>query len=148
MATSFNSVTLVGNITADLELKNTASGIPVCSFSLAVNRKYAKAEQGQQTADFINITAFRHNAEFLARYIKKGNTILVHGQIQTRNYTNKDGQKVYITEIVADEIVALSKNNGASNGAGSNNGYPSVSFGAPSSPNFEELGEDTSLPFD
>ena len=147
MATSFNSVTLVGNITADLELKNTASGIPVCSFSLAVNRKYAKAEQGQQTADFINITAFRHNAEFVSRYMRKGNTILVHGQIQTRNYTNKDGQKVYITEIVADEIVALSKNEGASKGAPVNNGYPTAGFNAPS-PVFEELGDDSSsLPF-
>ena len=146
MASSFNSVTLVGNITADLELKNTASGIPVCSFSLAVNRKFAKSEQGQQTADFINITAFRHNAEFVSRYMRKGNTILVHGQIQTRNYTNNQGQKVYITEIVADEIVALSKNEGASKGAPVNNGYPSVAFGTPS-PVFEELGDDNGLPF-
>ena len=85
---SFNKVILIGNMTADPELKQTAAGVSVCSFSIAVNRRFAKTEQGQQTVDFINIVTWRQSAEFVSRYFKKGNPILVCGQIQTRTWTD------------------------------------------------------------
>ena len=74
---SFNKVILIGNMTADPELKQTTGGISVCSFSIAVNRRFGRSEQGQQTVDFINIVSWRQNAEFVSRYFKKGNPILV-----------------------------------------------------------------------
>ena len=74
---SFNKVILIGNMTADPELKQTAAGISVCSFSIAVNRRFAKPDQGQQNVDFINIVTWRQSAEFVSRYFKKGNPILI-----------------------------------------------------------------------
>ena len=78
---SFNKVILVGNMTTDPELKQTTAGISVCSFSIAVNRRFAKTEQGQQNVDFINIVTWRQQAEFVSRYFKKGNPILICGQL-------------------------------------------------------------------
>ncbi|MBO5908991.1 MAG: single-stranded DNA-binding protein, partial [Clostridia bacterium] len=101
---SFNKVILIGNMTADPELKQTAAGISVCSFSIAVNRRFAKAEQGQQNVDFINIVTWRQQAEFVSRYFKKGNPILICGQIQTRSWSDTQGQKRYASEVVADEV--------------------------------------------
>ena len=69
---SFNKVILIGNMTADPELRQTASGLSVCSFTIAVNRRFSKADQGQQNVDFINIVAWRQQAEFVSRYFKKG----------------------------------------------------------------------------
>lgn len=99
---AFNKVILVGNLTADPELKQTTSGASVCNFTLAVNRRFAK--QGEQAVDFINICTWRASAEFVGKYARKGNSLLVCGSLQTRNYTNQQGQKVYITEVVADEV--------------------------------------------
>lgn len=101
---SFNKCILIGNLTADPELKQTQGGTSVCSFSIAVNRKYAKAEQGQPTVDFINIVAWKQQAEFVCRYFKKGKPILVCGQLQVRTWTDKQGQKRYETEVIADEV--------------------------------------------
>lgn len=96
---SFNKVILVGNLTANPELKQTPSGASVCSFSIAVNRKVQKEE-----VDFISIVAWRQTAEFVAKYFTKGKPILVCGQIQTRSYTDKQGNKRTATEVVADEV--------------------------------------------
>lgn len=101
---SFNKVILIGNMTADPELKQTAGGISVCSFSIAVNRRFAKADQNQQSVDFINIVAWRQSAEFVSRYFAKGSPILVCGQLQTRSYTDNQGQIRHVTEVVADEV--------------------------------------------
>ena len=101
---SFNKVILMGNMTADPELKQTTAGTSVCSFSIAVNRRFAKSEQGQQSVDFINIVTWRQSAEFVSRYFKKGNPILVCGQLQTRTWTDNQGAKRYATEVVADEV--------------------------------------------
>ena len=100
---SFNKVILIGNMTADPELKQTQTGTSVCSFSIAVNRRFSKNEQGQ-TVDFINIVAWRQSADFVCRYFKKGNPILICGQLQTRTWTDNQGQKRYATEVVADEV--------------------------------------------
>ena len=101
---SFNKVILIGNMTADPELKQTTAGTSVCSFSIAINRRFAKADQGQQSVDFINIVTWRQQAEFVSRYFKKGNPILVCGQLQTRTWSDNQGQKRYATEVVADEV--------------------------------------------
>ncbi|MCQ2385393.1 MAG: single-stranded DNA-binding protein, partial [Clostridia bacterium] len=81
---SFNKVILIGNLTADPELKQTAQGTSVCSFSIGVSRRFARADQGQTTADFFNIVTWRQTAEFVVKYFKKGRPILVCGQLQNR----------------------------------------------------------------
>lgn len=98
-----NKAILVGRLTRDPELKTTANGTNVCSFSVAVNRRYKNAE-GNYDADFINCTAWRQTAEFVSKYFTKGRMIGVVGSIQTRNYDDKDGKKVYVTEVAADEV--------------------------------------------
>ena len=149
---SFNKVILVGNMTADPELKQTTSGTSVCSFSIAVNRRFTRAEQGQQTVDFINIVAWRQSAEFVSRYFKKGNPILVCGQLQTRTWTDNQGQKRYATEVIADEVSFVSGPAGA-NGAPAQGStytpeaYSTPSFNSASSASFEEIPGDESLPF-
>lgn len=96
-----NKVILLGRLTKDPELRTTPTGVSVCRFSVAVNRRFAK--EGQQTADFINCVAWRQNAEFLAKYFTKGRMLAVVGTLQTRNY-DKDGQTHYVTEVIADEV--------------------------------------------
>lgn len=98
-----NKAILVGRLTRDPELKSTANGTNVCSFSVAVNRRYKNAE-GNYDADFINCTAWRQTAEFVSKYFTKGRMIGVVGSIQTRNYDDKDGKRVYVTEVAADEV--------------------------------------------
>ena len=154
---SFNKVILVGNLTAQPELKTTNTGLAVCNFSLAVNRKFAK--QGEQSVDYINICTWRASAEFVGKYAKKGNSLLVCGSLQTRNYTNAQGQKVYVTEVVADEVSFAGNNNAPTNGGQprvsvpqtNGNGYVPNAYGSPnfaqSSPNFEELPDSDGLPF-
>lgn len=99
----FNKVVLIGNLTADPELKTTQTGIPVVSFSIAVSRRYAK-DTDDVKADFINIVCWRKSAEFVAQYFRKGKKILVEGQLQTRSYVTNDGSKRYATEVVADNV--------------------------------------------
>lgn len=105
MAT-LNKVILIGNLTADPELKQTPSGISVIQFNIAINRRYQSknATEGQQTADFISIVAWRQTAEFVSRYFKKGKPILVCGALQSRSYTDNQCNKRYVTEVVADEV--------------------------------------------
>ena len=99
---SFNKVILIGNLTATPELKQTVSGLSVCSFNIAVNRRTSK--DGEQTCDFITIVAWRQTAELVSRYFTKGKPILICGQIQTRSYQDSQGNKRTATEIVADEV--------------------------------------------
>lgn len=94
----YNKVILIGRLTKDLELKVTQSGIPVVSGSIAVNRSYKQGEE--RKADFINFTAWRGTAEFIARYFHKGSNILIEGALQTRDHTANDGSKRYVTEVV------------------------------------------------
>jgi len=149
---SFNKVILIGNMTADPELKQTASGVSVCSFTIAVNRRFAKAEQGQQNVDFINIVTWRQSAEFVSRYFKKGNPILICGQIQTRTWTDNQGQKRYATEVVADEVSFVASAQGTAPTQGGAQAYTPDAYGAPAynstgSANFEEIPSDSDLPF-
>jgi single-strand DNA-binding protein len=107
-----NKVILMGRLTKDPELKyTTTSNIPVCTYSLAVNRKFAK--DGAQQADFINIVTWRSTAEFCAKWFKKGKQVAVIGSIQTRNWDDTEGKRHYATEVVADEVYfADSKSSG------------------------------------
>ena len=147
---SFNKVILIGNMTADPELKQTASGLSVCSFSIAVNRRFARSEQGQQSVDFINIVAWRQQAEFVSRYFKKGNPILVCGQLQNRDWTDKQGNKRIATEVIADEVSFVAS--AAQTAQASTGNYTPEAYGAPAftnapSTNFEEIPTDGDLPF-
>ena len=147
---AFNKVILIGNLTSDPELKQTTGGVSICNFSIAVNRKMKV--QGGQDCDFINIVAWRSSAEFVARYFRKGNSILVCGELQTRNYTNGQGQKVYITEVVASEVSFTGNRNESGNEAKistpTNNAYMPNAYGTtPNPPNLEEIESDTTLPF-
>ena len=145
----------MGHMTADPELKQTTSGISVCSFSIGVNRRYSKADQGQKSVDFINIVAWRQQAEFVSRYFKKGSSIVICGSIQTRDWTDNQGQKRYATEVVADEVsfgapAASQGAGGETRGQGQS--YTPQAYGAPTfnsaeSANFEEIPGDESLPF-
>ena len=146
---SFNKVILIGNMTADPELKQTAAGISVCSFSIAVNRRFTKGEQGQQTVDFINVVTWRQSAEFVSRYFKKGNPILVCGQLQTRNWTDNTGAKRYVTEVVADEVsfVAPAGQPAAAGASFTPDTYGAPTFNSADTASFEEIPNDESLPF-
>ena len=98
-----NKVILMGRLTRDPELKYTPSNAAVVSFSLAVERNFAR--QGEQRAtDFINCVAWRNQAEFLSKYFSKGQLLALSGSIQTRTYDDKDGKRVYVTDVVPDEI--------------------------------------------
>lgn len=102
-----NSISLVGNLTANPELRQTQSGVPVCTFRLAVQRRYAEKD-GTRKADFIACVAWRNTAEFIARHFIKGNRIGVTGSVQTREYDDKNGNRQHVTEVVVDsaEFVA------------------------------------------
>ena len=97
-----NVVVLSGRLTADPELKTTQNGVSVCSFSIAVERRYRQGEERQ--ADFINIVTWRSSAEFVSKYFKKGQMIAVRGAIQTRRYQDKDGNNRTAFEVVADDV--------------------------------------------
>ena len=157
---NFNKVILVGRLTADPELKQTTTGLSVCSFSIAVNRRFSKAAEGQPTADFFNIVAWRNTAEFVCRSFRKGRPILVCGQLQNRTWTDSQGAKRYATEIVADEVDFVdSKPEGAlAQGGNHADGqqYTPDAYGAPAYSNrgeaqanvdFVDVADDSGLPF-
>lgn len=103
---NLNKVILIGNVTRDIELRKTQSGISTCNFSIAVNRP--KSQNGNEGADYPSIVAWRQTAEVCAKYLSKGSSICVEGHLQTRSY-EKDRAKVYVTEVVADHIEFLGK---------------------------------------
>ena len=116
-----NKSILIGRLTKDPELRTTPTGRNVCQFSVAVSRNFTNAN-GEREADFINCVVWDKQAENLVKYQKKGNQIAVEGRIQTRNYDDKDGKKVYVTEILASNISFLdSKGTGATGNTSFNN---------------------------
>ncbi len=152
---SFNKVILIGNLTADPEIRQTPSNISVCRFTIAINRRFARSNnqdsQGQQTADFITVVAWRQSAEFVARYFKKGRPILVCGQLQSRSWTDQAGTRHFATEVVADEV-SFVESKGDSPAGGNNTQYTPDAYGTPtytggSAAGFEEMPADDNLPF-
>ena len=111
----YNRIILMGRLTKDPELKNTQSGIPMCRFSIAVDRAYSKGQEKQ--TDFIDITAWRQTAEFVAKYFSKGRVILVEGKLQNNNYTDQNGVKHYQNVVIADSVAFCGdKSGGQQNG--------------------------------
>ncbi len=98
-----NKAILIGNLTRDPETRTTSSGVPMTTFTLAINRRFTN-QQGVREADFIPVITWRQQAELCARYLTKGRKCCVVGTIQTRTYDAQDGTKRYVTEVVADEV--------------------------------------------
>ena len=130
-----NNVVLVGRMTRDAELRHTPSNQAVATFTLAVNRNF-KNQDGEREADFVNCAIWRQQAENLANWAKKGALIGVTGRIQTRSYDNQQGQRVYVTEVVAESFQLLESRGQQSNSQDS-------SFGNSSSMDIQ----DEDLPF-
>ena len=129
-----NNVVLVGRMTRDAELRYTPSNQAVATFSLAVNRNF-KSQNGEREADFINCVIWRQQAENLANWAKKGALIGITGRIQTRNYENQQGQRVYVTEVVADSFQLLESRAAREGHAGG--GYSSGNGGFAGTVKFE-----------
>ena len=154
MSLNLNKVVLAGRITADPELKQTASGISVLTFTLAVNRSYVSksSEQGERQADFISVVAWRQTAEFISKYFKKGSAICVTGSIQTRNWQDQQGNRRYATEVVADEVsfVASAAQTG-SMGVPGGSTYTPEAYSTPAASagpiGVEDIPSDEALPF-
>ena len=115
-----NRVTLVGRLTAKPELRYTSSNLPYARFSIAVNRSF-RNNDGQTEADFINIIVWRKQAENVCNFLDKGRLVGVDGRLQTGSYTDKDGNRRYTTDVVADSVQFLESRNSSSNVASSSN---------------------------
>lgn len=146
---NFNKVILGGRIVNDLELKKTPSGVSVTSFSVAVNRRHQKDSEAQ--ADFINVTAWRQTAEFICQFFKKASSICIVGSIQTRSWTDNNGQKRYATEVVADEAFFVDAKGETSAPVQQNTHAPASQYVPEqyqqSAPQFKEVDDLDSLPF-
>ena len=118
-----NNVVLVGRMTRDAELRYTPQSQAVATFTLAVNRNF-KNQSSEREADFINVVIWRQQAENLANWAKKGALIGITGRIQTRNYDNQQGQRVYVTEVVADNFQLLESRNQQNSGESFGNSNP------------------------
>lgn len=116
-----NRAILLGRLTKDPELRYTPTGTPVTTFTLAVERRMTN-QQGERETDFLPIVVWGKTAESSAQYLQKGQQAAVEGRIQTRNYENKEGRRVYVTEIVAENVQFLSRPDGGSNNQRQGNG--------------------------
>ena len=145
-----NKVILMGRLVADPELKRTQSDVPVVSTRIAVDRDF-KSASGERQADFIDIVCWRERAEFVSRYFRKGNMIAVVGSLQSRQFETKDGQKRTAYEVVCDQVSFTGeKANNAPAGGGSyapRQDSPAPEFSAPGGDDFEEVDDDSQLPF-
>jgi single-strand DNA-binding protein len=134
-----NKVVLIGRLTRDPELRYTGNNTPVATFSLAVNRNFSN-QQGEREADFINIVVWRKQAENVKNYLTQGSQVAIEGRIQTRTYDDQNGQRRYITEVVADNVEFVGSRNSSSNSnnmnsAASNNAGPTpYDFGSAPEP--------------
>lgn len=140
---NINKTILGGRLTADPEVKNTTSGIAVCSFTLAVNRRGR-----EQQTDFINCQAWRQTAEFIGKYFKKGSALCVVGQIQTRSWQDQNGNKRFATDVVVDEALFVDGKNEAEQGAsaGGGQGYIPDAYKVENG-NMQAVSPDDDLPF-
>ena len=139
-----NKVFLIGNLTRDPELTETASGVPVCHFSIAVNRNYS-SQDGERQTDFFNCTAWRTMAETIARYTKKGKKVSVVGSIQMRNYEDNQGVKRTAVDIICQDVEFLSPRD-------SDDSFDDINDAPTSStqkrkPVLQAMDDDTDIPF-
>lgn len=134
---NLNTVILCGRLTTDVELKSTPSGTHVCTFTLAVNRRFSK--EGEQQADFISVVAWKERAEFISKYFKKGSSLCITGSIQTRSWKDQNGNNRYATEVVAEQAMFVdSKSDGQSTEAATPTNHI---------PDAYKWSQDESLPF-
>lgn len=99
-----NHIVIMGRLTLDPELRRTGSGVPVASFTLAVDRDFGSRESGEKETDFIDVVAWRNTAEFVSKHFVKGRVAVVAGRLQIRNWTDKEGNKRRTAEVVADSV--------------------------------------------
>lgn len=155
---NFNHVILGGRLTADPELKTTPSGIAVTTFTVAVNRRFGGKNGEESPADFFTVTAWRQTAEFITKFFRKASTICVVGSLQTRTWTDQNGQKRFATEIVADEVYFVDAKNEMPQGASTSPaGQPNAAqagtyipqgYTSPApAPTFEDVSGEEELPF-
>lgn len=145
----YNRAILIGRLTADPELKQTPNGISVCSYCVAVDRRFS-GKDSERKADFINITSWRQQAEFVSRYFHKGDAIGLEGAIQTRNYEDKNGNKRTAVEVVTDNVFFVGgKSSGGSSGNASVSKAPDAgtTYQSGAAGDFEEVETDNDLPF-
>jgi single-strand DNA-binding protein len=153
-----NKAILMGRLTRDPELRTTPSQVTVATFTLAVDRRF-KSANGERQADFIPVVAWRNNADFVGKYCKKGSKMIVTGSIQTRTYDDKDGKKVYVTEVIADDIefAESKRDDGGSGYTAPSPNQGMQTSGSKSAPAYSQDNsdgflaiddDDTSLPFD
>lgn len=145
-----NVVVLTGRLVADPELRHTASDLAVTTFTIAVNRRYARAGEERQT-DFIDIVAWRSNAEFVCKYFQKGSLIAIEGSIQTRTYQDKDGKNRKVFEVVANNVQFAESKREGGNVSAPQNAFDSVegagSYSSGSDEDFQTTDTDDDLPF-
>lgn len=144
---NFNKIILGGRLASAPELKQTQGGIPVCSFSIAVNRRGKSGEE--RVADFFNVTAWRQTAEFVSKYFTKGSSIMIVGSLQNRQWTDAQGVKHYATDVIADEVSFVdSRSESTAAQADRAGAYVPAAYTAPTAaPSFEDVGKDEDLPF-
>ena len=147
MSLNLNKVVLAGRMTADPELKQTASGTSVLSFTIAVNRRFVSKnnEQGENQADFINVVAWRQTADFVSKFFRKGSMIAVQGSLQSRSYEDKNGNKRVAYEVIADQVSFCGSK--AESGTGSYDSVSPSSYNNSSADDFSSVVEDDDLPF-
>jgi len=144
-----NLAVLMGRLTSEPELKHTPNDVSVCSFTLAVDRSYVKSGQDRQ-ADFVDIVAWRGTADFVSRYFHKGQLVAVQGSIQTRSYTDKNGDKRKAFEVVADNVHFAEKKDNNSQGGNTYQNKADVDpipAYANDTGDFEEMPSDDDFPF-
>ncbi len=138
-----NKVILIGNLTRDPELRTTGGGTNVCTFSIAVNRRFAN-QSGERVTDFFDIVAWRQLGELCSKYLAKGRKVCITGQLQNRSYEAKDGTKRNVTEIIADDVEFLTPRQDGGSGTGAQPAHTGAPSGIADS--FVEV-EDDELPF-
>lgn len=143
-----NNVVLMGRLTADPELRTTTSGISTARFTIAVDRDYVRNGEERQ-ADFIRVVAWRQTAEFICRYFKKGSMIAVTGSIQTGSYDDKNGNRVYTTDVVVDRasFCGSKAETGSAGNAYVQSGGAAPAYQTGSASDFEEIPDEEELPF-
>lgn len=143
-----NHITLSGNLTADIELKQTPSGVSVAKFTLAVNRKYAK-EGAEKKTDFFRCVAWRHGAEYLANYAGKGTQVVVEGHLEQEEYTDKQGNKRDAITVVAEnvQVIVSKRTEGAQEAKKGKAEYVPTHYEQNAESGFVEVDADLGLPF-
>ena len=147
----YNRAIMIGRLVADPEMRTTAGGINVANIRIAVDRPYSKG--AEKKADFFNVVCWRQQAEFVCRYFSKGRMIGLEGSVQNRDYTDKDGNKRYATDIIADRVffVDSKSSSSASSEGGEYSRAPEtdagVSYSSGSAGDFQVVSDDDDLPF-